>query len=366
MLLYFSIKNQDRQLSLDLIRLASALAIILIHTVSLRYFDLDQLGYKNWIVSASLGWLVIWGTPLFVMVSGYLLIGSAAKTNATDFWKKRFHKLAIPLIFWNIFYYLFNHHSSAGSVVEFFSQLFASGTASHLYFLNIMVGLYLLTPFLTNYLSKTNLKIVVPILILLSAFYHYSYSFLGFPRLNNIFIWFIPYLGYYLAGYLVGNLPTIKHFKIISSLIVFIFLLSIFVTRKLVFIFETHDQDTILVSNLSLPVAGIALLIFYFLSHLSNNILQKHSHVLLKLSNLTFGVYLIHPFWLEILKNISITSYWPWFLSVFILAVLLSFSSVWLLSKIPYVRHFISTSSTTATTASSSTSTRKSTTTTRS
>lgn len=332
-----------RQLSLDLLRLVSAVAIILIHTVALSYFDLDRLGYKNWVISASLGWLVIWGTPVFIMISGYLLIGSSIKTNAVDFWKKRFHKLALPLIFWNIFYYLIYYYPNHSSFSDFFYRLFHFGTHYHLYFLNVIVGLYFITPFLTKLVSRLNLKLIVPTLLLLSAFYHYAYAFLGFPRFDNIFVWFIPYLGYYLAGYLVGNLPAIKHFRIISLFTISMFLFSIFITRKLVFVFETHNQDTILVSNLSLPVATISLLIFYFLSHLHHQILQKFSSVLLKLSSLTFGVYLIHPFWLETLKTIPVSNYWLWFISVFLSATLLSFSSVWLISKIPLLRRVITT-----------------------
>ncbi len=275
------------------------------------------------------------------MVSGYLLIDPNDNKHYSKFIQKRISKIIFPFIFWNIFYYLFNHRFGNGSISDFFSSLLGSRIHSHLYFLNIIIALYLITPFLVKNISKINLNYVVPLMFVLSSFYHFSYSFLSFPTLNNMFLCFIPYLGYYLAGYWVGHLTSIKHFKFKAILIFVLFFLSIFITRKLVFIFPTHEQDTILVSNLSLVVAAVASVIFYIFSHIPNFSLKNISNFLSKFSSLSLGLYLIHPFWVEILKTIPRTNYWLTFFFTYFSVLILSLFSVSLIKKIPLLNKVV-------------------------
>lgn len=336
----------DHRLSVDLTRVISALAIILIHTVAGSYFLIGTIGYKNWILSSALGWLAIWGTPVFIMLSGYLLIGSSRVKNYPDFLARRANKILIPLLFWNIFYYLFDHGFSGGTFNDFVYQLIHAGTHSHLYFLNAMAGLYALTPLLSKVAKKANLTIVVPVLVLLSAVYHFSYSFLGTPQLDTLFTLFIPYLGYYLAGFWIGNMKKIKYGALKSILAFSSLVLSIFITRKLAFIFATNDQDTILVSRLSLPVAATAIMVFYNLISVTNKTLKSFSF-LPNLSALSLGVYLIHPFWLELFKlfpiysHLMVSNYWVWFSGLFVLTTVVSFVSVYLLKKIPLLNRVV-------------------------
>ena len=288
---------------------------------------------------------MIWGSPVFIMISGYLLIGSSATGNFYQFIKKRLNKIIIPLIFWNIIYYIYNNFDHL-SLTDFLYQLLHAGTHSHLYFLNVMVGLYFITPYLSSIIPKIKLSIVVPILIILSSIYHYSYCFLGFPRLDNILVIFIPYIGYYLAGYWIGHLTYFKYQKIFSIFSIIFFVVSILITRKLFFIFETNDQDTILVSRLSLPVAAIAISLFYYLINITNRTLSR-LRFLTPVSQLTFGIYLIHPLILGILRSsqffsaLMSQSYWIWLFLLFISTSTLSILLTYIINKLPILRRVI-------------------------
>lgn len=342
-MLYFNIKIK-RFLSIDLARIIAAVAVVIIHVVSNSYFLLSDIGYRNWVMTSLIGWLVIWGTPLFIMISGFLLINPKKTENFKQFILKRSSRILIPLIFWNIFYYLFDHNFKNVSLNEFFYQISHTGTYSHLYFLNILIGLYLITPFLSKLVTKINLNLIIPFLVTISSLYHFSYCFLNFPKFNNIFTIYLPYISYYLAGYWVGHKLKIKHFKMVGLFIFLLFVFSVFITRKLVFIFETHDQDTILVSNLSLPVAAFTIVLFYWFISITNKILEKKSLFLIKISNLTLGVYLIHPFWLKLFKSIPIYSYllnnyyYLWFITVTFSVLFISFFSAYIIKKIPLLK----------------------------
>lgn len=280
------------------------------------------------------------------MISGYLLIKPSQNQGIKEFIVKRSNRILIPLIFWNIFYFLINRNFANLSITDFINAFFHQQIQSHLYFVNIMVGLYLVTPIISKYIHKINLNFVVPLLIIVSAVYHYGYSFLNFYRIDNPLLIFIPYTGYYLAGYWVKTWSKIKYLNLITIVVTFIFLFSIFITRKLVFIFETHDQDTILVSNFSLPIAAISLIIFQKLILISNKKLSKVSP-LLKISNLTLGVYLIHPLYLILFKSFPIYNYllqnfyWLWFISLFLSTTILSFTSIYLIKKVSILNRIV-------------------------
>lgn len=281
------------------------------------------------------------------MVSGYLLIGSSSSTNYKLFIKRRLNKTLIPILFWNAVYYIYSYYiSKNGSVSDFVYQLWHSGTQHHLYFLNLILGLYIITPFLSTFIHRKYLALHVLLFVCLGSVYSFGYSFLGFPLLNNIFVLFIPYIGYYLAGYWIRNCKHIKQSNILSIVALILFMVSVIVSRKLLFIYNTNDQGTILVNRLSLPVALFSMAIFYQLVKISNRTLQKYS-LLEQLSSLTFGVYLIHPLYLILLQSLPISNfaianyYWTWFISLFLATTTLSFVSVFLFKKLPILNRIV-------------------------
>lgn len=330
----------ERKLSLDLLRIISALTIVLIHVSSVKYFSIGEIGYKNWIVGSALGWLVFWSVPIFIMLSGQLLLSGNKSESTLEFYKNRYKKIFLPWLFWGGTYYLLATNILDYKLDNFFFQLTHGGTYSHLYFLSIMMGLYAITPLLKRWvINKWNLNLLVPFLIFLSALYHFGYSFWGWGQLDNVLVWFIPYVGLYLAGYWLTKLPSIRKPLIWTTGAAMIMFGAIFITKKVVFILETHDQDTILVSRLSLTVVAVALIIFKVILGIENKSLEKWRNVL-ALSQYSFGIYLVHPLWLRVITNIAwvnewtTKSYWMWFVGLYIVVLFMSFWTAWVFKKV--------------------------------
>lgn len=139
------------------------------------------------------------------------------------------------------------------------------------------------------------------------------------------------------------NTKNIKIWMIFGVVIMFV---SVFLTRKLVFILETHDQDTILVSRLSLTVVATALIIFKVLLGNENKKLEKYKNIL-SLSQYSFGICLVHPLWLRIFEHLDFVNqlmainYWLWFAGLYVAVLIMSFWTAWAFKKVPGLKWLV-------------------------
>lgn len=62
------------------------------------------LGTEYWWISNVYDSISRWGVPVFVMVSGALLLDTSKQEGILTFYKKRLSKIFIPIIFWTAFY----------------------------------------------------------------------------------------------------------------------------------------------------------------------------------------------------------------------------------------------------------------------
>lgn len=238
------------------------------------------------------------GTPIFVMVSGYLLINSTLASKPLLFYRQRLNRLFIPLIFWNIFYYLLDKLSGNHpiGVIDFLHYFYQGGAYYHLYFLPLILGLYFITPLLNKAIKIIPLKFIVPPLLILSQIYLYGYTWLGWPQFNKIFSWFIPYIGYYLAGVWVATLSLRRIWPLVIIITIFSLLIASFFDSELIMRFGLGNRGTFPSQRLSLLIAIPSLVIFYSILKIPQSLISRfYLPTLAKLANLTFGVYLIHP-----------------------------------------------------------------------
>lgn len=334
----------ERKIAPDLVRVLAASAVVVMHIAALIYYELDTIGYRWWLTSNIINWGLKWSTPLFVMISGYFLLRSDTALNSRTFFRRRFSKILIPYLFWSLAYYLLNHQGAFTyyDLLEFFDKLWRSSTNYHLYFINVILGLYLATPFIKKHILDLNLNLIVPSLLLFSTIYLVGTAFFGLPQPSNIFTWFVSYLGFYIAGYWLGKLKAPQYPPFYILLFLSSLLISILITRKTYFIFENQEKQTILVKHFSPTIIIATLSLFYFMINIANRALGSISG-LAKLSKLSLGVYFIHPLFITLIGKIGLISslylpnYGLWLFSMIVLCVSTSFLSVSIIKKIPYL-----------------------------
>lgn len=173
------------------IRAFAALSIILIHASS-GYVNTGPLG-------AALNQFPRYGSPVFVIISGFILYHIELKRPSPSylhFFKHRFLKVFIPYVIWTVIYttYAMPNLLSSGSFNAVFilkTYLFnvLTGTGYvHLYFILIMVQLYALFPLLKRAIETHQYATMITAVII-------SFSVQALIYIHGIGIITLPTIG---------------------------------------------------------------------------------------------------------------------------------------------------------------------------
>ena len=332
----------------DLLRIISAFSVILIH-VSAEYYYNIKIENKKWKIAFYYNGISRFGVPMFFMISGALFLGRNISLNIIIF--KYILRLSICLIIWSFIYAIYNIKLSRNNIEKIFLK-FISGHF-HFWYLYSTIQLYILTPFLKEIIKSNllenlikisflftflipnldKLKIYLPrILSEISALF---YSKLNFEKFKGNIFYFM--LGYYLK----------KKKRIVSknqNLIYFMGILGFFFTTIILYnlCFKKKEKLLLFFRPENLNILFYSISIFVLFKEKFNNLSLNIKIVSKKISNYTFGIYLIHPLIIEkILKNFYF-SYFRLFiplktLIVFILSLLFSI----VLKHLPFLGKYI-------------------------
>jgi surface polysaccharide O-acyltransferase-like enzyme len=203
--------NTSKAVNVDTIRVIAIVGVILIHASSDLTTNFMRFGLLRW-------WMVdiyqsfgLMGVPLFLMLSGALLLNISKKDeDLVYFFKKRFTRIGLPFIFWSIIYFIWMFWvENRPFTLSFVVSGVLEGPHFVLWYLYMLVGLYLVTPvlrvmvahfsgrlfkyFLCVWFIGTTIPAIV--VLLSSGQYHLSVNLFTIPF----------HVGYFVAGaYLVN------------------------------------------------------------------------------------------------------------------------------------------------------------------
>jgi surface polysaccharide O-acyltransferase-like enzyme len=202
---------------LDLIRVLSMLAVVLLHTVAgtLRSY----YGSSQWHFSNVLSAFATASVPLFFMISGALLLSSPHTASVGYTLRRRVTRVLVPFLVWSLIavaYYLFVSWRYGGAAdwtaaIDKLKHLPGQPVAIHLWFMYALIPLYILSPFIKKMVDSLDRNLVIyllaiwvffsAILPLVAAFLPESYRpiLLLDPRYNLSVM--AGYAGYFVAGY---------------------------------------------------------------------------------------------------------------------------------------------------------------------
>jgi surface polysaccharide O-acyltransferase-like enzyme len=345
-------KAPEREIWVYCLTIAGCFAVVWGH-VAADVFVNGSTPFQWWVGNISDS-LIGWCMTGFIMATGYLLLNPAKQYTYTEFYKKRASRILAPLLFWAFFYSgltAVRHFSNGVPVTfgSFFTPILTGHPYYHLWYLYMLAGLYLLTPVLRSVMNNLSQRLlvvvcaglfVIPITVNAYCWFVLKTNFINsYPFI----VWPVYFLGYYLAGYLVGKKTRIET----KTHVLLIALLSAIAVTVL--------GGYILKEKYS-PFAG-----FYFSSPLSPNLVCmtlvffmlvkklaapiRQNKYLETGYTLAFGVFLIHPFWIFLLGYLGLAAIKinpalgvP---LVSITALGLSLITAIIFKKIPYVRKVI-------------------------
>lgn len=284
-----------RKTGLDLLRTFAILFVVGVHFFYHTDFYRVPVAGKNMIVQVALKWLFTMCVPLFMLLTGYL---QTEKRPDSKYFKK-----LIPILGVYLFYSILSiimritYLNESKSILSWIKAILIFDADKYSWYINMYIGLFLLTPFLNmihkGLNSAKDYKIFLFILVLLTGFPAFFNSLSAqtsvFKALSFSDWWTKIYpVTYYFIGAYIKKYP-VKVNKLLASISLgFVMLLqtilTVFYSYNKIFVNVIGDYGSILI------VAGAVL---FFLIFYDIEIKNKHiSRLLGTISVLSLDIYL--------------------------------------------------------------------------
>lgn len=287
------------------LRILAIFAVITAHVAIWTAINTKPLTF-NWWFSNWIHFACLWCIPVFVMISGALLLDDSRNETTMCFYKKRMRRIGVPLVFWSFFYLVVRKvvgHEEL-TVRYVIKLILTAEPYYHLWFLYMIVGLYLITPMLRTYIrhSSTKERIFLIVIIFTLASSYSLIDILFWSNQRSIFTMFVPYIGYYLCGY---QLRFIDPRKIPSRYLVAALIFCAIYIAMLTGVFvEMQGQinGRCVFDFFSPPVIVMSIAIFWAAYLIDRN--AKPQKGILKtvvawIASTTLGIYVLHFIILE-------------------------------------------------------------------
>lgn len=340
-----NIKLATREIELDLLRILAMLAVIVVHIGAGETYILSHTDI-NWKILTFFGAVMTWQIPCFVMVSGRFFLDPERTVTV----KRIFNaiiRLCIAFVVWDLIYQIYYIISGSYSDLNWKGIIMQAVEGPyHFWYIYMMIGVYLLIPFLRRITENKTLMEVFILLFLVFEFltnYGPVLPVIG-TTIDEVlgyasFHFTLGYTGYFVAGYYFHKFSVSKRLEIILYIFGIIFL---FGTGGLCSFTSINDSIGFNITSYLLPNVAIESFAIYtfFVKRVSKwNFKPFVKYAIEKISNYSSGIYYVHALSLMLIKWCGFS---PIILSPFImvpimtlLVVIISGIVVWLIRKIP-------------------------------
>ena len=291
-----------RNLGLDLLKIFSCIGVVALHS-TMPGFTLEQYN-----VSAYLYYLGTYAIPLFFMVNGYFLLNKKELTYSYVF--SKIAGILTVVSAWNILIWLVRRDFNVNPLRKIIGSLVQKGYFYQFWFFGSLIIIYLTLPIIKKVLEKDySYSVVLLFLMVIGIVIEIINTFIihkpiqqYVPQTFRLWTWFFYYI---LGGYLGKiNIQEIKLTKFIIVSFSIIFMISpilLFYLSKNVYhnIFAEYFYDAMIVKIVSIGL-------FILFVKIEKHIVLKNNELIVMVSSLTMGVYIVHTFILaQVVKYID-------------------------------------------------------------
>ncbi|RXZ83327.1 acyltransferase [Paenibacillaceae bacterium] len=320
-----SVQKKEKIPELQIVRAMAIIGVLSVHSTSYATVNMTDSSY--YFIYNFFNIFMKFGTPTFIFLSSFVLFYNyySRPLDAKlfgNFYKKRLLYILIPYLLFSVFYFALMHYiyyptRSLSDTIDSFIDKVSTGKAyTHLYFVYISIQFYILFPLVLLLFKrwKTLSKWAIPIgLALQWGFVLVNKYYLETPVANKG-SWSLSYMAYFMLGAFMGiYYPKLKSWIIINRDQVNFPRISAWVTLWIVWLvaglahvyvfyllrlYKISYNTTLYEAlwNIHTYACALALL------QLANVIYRKApggiTKLLERLGALSFGIYLIHPFFL--------------------------------------------------------------------
>lgn len=338
---------QSWNVAFDRIRVVAAFAIVWLHVSSGVVVHKPDAQRLEWWVGNLADALSRWALPVFVMLSGALLLTARAHKAPGRFYRRRLARILVPLLFWTAFYLGWTRYTNGTLDPAAATQSVLAGSPYiHLWYLYMLLGLYAVTPLLSFLVERSPHRLLLLIVVL--AFVIVVVR----PNVGGVFgntflgLW-IPFVPYFLAGrYQIGE-ARFQYLRLLGVMAALVCGVGVAIEAGVAVSQARAGGIDAAYSHFNPLVIVMTLGMFAVLGPGASAVAQDdwHARVVRQLAPLTLGVYVVHPAWLEIFAKHGVHGAWvhpavgiP---AVTIVSFAISLATTWGIRQVPLLRRVV-------------------------
>ena len=352
---------RGRSVYIDLIRTVAMVAVLLLHAsgqwiiTSQEMSQLNHVEIIRWGVVDVYQSVGVMGVPLFLMLTGALLLQPEKDDSLRVFFKKRWARIGLPSLFWFAAYFAWdflvqNIPFTSSAII----QGILNGPYTQMWYLYVLAGLYLLTPIFRVFIAHADQTLVkyFGILWVLGVAIIPFFSLFTIFQLNSNVFAITGYIGFFVLGTYLSTVEmrrsTLSLFIILGVALTAVstYVLAATVGGTGMYFFQQYFSPTIILASV---MVFLLLLTVKPPSVQKENSLSKVHKLIKVISENTLGIFFIHVMIIESIQNgyfgfaINRNTLTP-IIEVPLLTAIVLFVSVaiiLLLKKIPYLNKLI-------------------------
>jgi surface polysaccharide O-acyltransferase-like enzyme len=298
---------ENRKIYLDYIRIIAIVLVLFNHLPGYYMYASSQESVIITWIYLSITMLTRINVPLFLMVSGAVLLG---KTDNRKKWGLRILRYFILLFFLSLIMYVLTlvKFNSIGfeKVVQDFFYKFLNGRIEYLgsyWFLYAYLGMLCVLPllrYIAKQMNKTDIIVLITLKIIFTSIMpiiNFILMYCGRTPVSisanyqlpfvNIKELFYPLIGFYLAE---QNIPIKTKISCVSAAVAGLFISSLL--TYLQGIRGDFTQDYVQLFDYILAIS-----VFILIKNIVEGKIWSNKSCVIIFSGLTFGIYLFDPFW---------------------------------------------------------------------
>ncbi|WP_026971082.1 acyltransferase [Aliagarivorans marinus] len=295
---------------IELLRCIAAIAVVGIHVLGPYRHQVGLSDFHYWVFPVGLNAISRWAVPVFMLISGALLLSDARPFNCRHYLTRRLGKVVVPFVTWTLIYAfaasLLGGHWDVNGMLKLIELSPNQPVWYHLWFFYDFIPLYFVIPLLAPLLNKMDEQRVRLLLAAWLCLTLMHWLKVDTPLRQNL----ILYSGYLVAGWYLFNHDQKDQLNLWKMLLGFSLGSNLLVTLWLDW--RMSEYQTVMMSYKTLNTALIACSLFVLAKYYAEQIPQDWRKPIQLISKYSFGIYLCHPLLLIPARELDLGIY-QWF-----------------------------------------------------
>jgi surface polysaccharide O-acyltransferase-like enzyme len=335
---------------IDFLRFIAAFAVVAIHVLG-PFRDLyGQIPEQQWLAAAGINSVTRWAVPVFMMISGALLLSTERAFNCEHYLSKRVLKVVVPFIGWTLIYAfvggfmvneVFTTTWSSTESIRLIEHSANEPVWYHLWFFYDFIPLYFVIPFLVPLLKKASPELTKLIVVVFMVLFLMSWLKVESFLQQNL----ILYTGYLILGWYLFNRDNTEQLRTWVILGIAMLVFNFFGTWEMAI--QSGKYSSFFMGYKTLNTAIIGAMLFVVAQTYAHHIKGRLRSFISVISKYSLGIYLLHPIILIPIRNLE-NGFYSYFFSnwlaipiITLLVMIASLICAMLLAKIPVVNRLL-------------------------